>query len=540
MATAARRVVRTIPQMFIETVDEKQDKLQVAAYARVSTEKEEQEDSFERQVEHYKQLIASKPEWEYVDIYADPGISGTRAEKRKDFMRMIEDCRAGKIQKILVKSISRFARNTVDALNYIRELKDLGISVYFESENIDTLTPGGEVLLTILAAMAEQESRTISSNIKWAYQRKFQNGDIVLNTGLMLGYKKVGKDDDGHDVYEIVEEEAEIVRRIYREFIAGYSITQIGKRLKADGLKTKLGKDTWYHTTLESILTNEKYTGNALLGKTFKPDVLTKYRQKNDGKKAPIYYVEDTHPAIIPQEMFEMAKAEMEKRRGTKEQVVGGGRFTSKYPFSGLIECGLCGGRLRRHVRTMGSGNRVASWGCATRIVNGRQACDSHHINETVLEATYLAALKELIDSADEVVDAIREGAQFTLEPECQAKIERIEAEIIEIQESALALHKAKQRLEISASGYAAKVKEYSDRMKELDAQRDELQSMELKYAEVRSWLDTFIEQTMCGDSLTEIDGVTMKQLVEKIVARDSGIEVIFKCGVAVEHEYVK
>ena len=399
MATAARRVVRTIPQMFIETVDEKQNRLQVAAYARVSTEKEEQEDSFERQVEHYKQLIASKPEWEYVDIYADPGISGTRAEKRKDFMRMIEDCRAGKIQKILVKSISRFARNTVDALNYIRELKDLGISVYFESENIDTLTPGGEVLLTILAAMAEQESRTISSNIKWAYQRKFQNGDIVLNTGLMLGYRKVGKDDDGHDVYEIVEEETEIVRRIYREFIAGYSITQIGKRLKADGLKTKLGNGTWYHTTLESILTNEKYTGNALLGKTFKPDVLTKYRQKNDGKKAPIYYVEDTHPAIITQDMFELAKSEMEKRRGTKEQVVGGGRFTSKYPFSGLIECGQCGGRLRRHVRTVGSGKKVPSWACATRIINGRQACDSHHINETVLEATYLAALRACLES---------------------------------------------------------------------------------------------------------------------------------------------
>lgn len=540
MATAARRVVRTIPQMFIETVDEKQNKLQVAAYARVSTEKEEQEDSFERQVEHYKQLIASKPEWEYVDIYADPGISGTRAEKRKDFMRMIEDCRAGKIQKILVKSISRFARNTVDALNYIRELKDLGISVYFESENIDTLTPGGEVLLTILAAMAEQESRTISSNIKWAYQRKFQNGDIVLNTGLMLGYKKVGKDDDGHDVYEIVEEEAEIVRRIYREFIAGYSITQIGKRLKADGLKTKLGNDTWYHTTIESILTNEKYTGNALLGKTFKPDVLTKYRQKNDGKKAPIYYVEDTHPAIIAQDMFELAKSEMEKRRGTKEQVVGGGRFTSKYPFSGLVECGKCGGRLRRHVRTVGSGKKVPSWACATRIINGRQACDSHHINETMLEATYLAALKDLIDSAEEVVEAIREGAELALEPECKAAIDRIEAEIIEIQEAALALHKAKQRLEIGAAEYSAQVKEYSDRMRDLEAQRDELQTTELKYAAVRAWLDTFIEQTMRGDSLTEIDGVTMKQLVEKIVARDSGIEVIFKCGVAVEHEYVK
>jgi site-specific DNA recombinase len=183
---AAKRVVREIPCINILQVSETSKKLkQVAAYARVSTEKEQQEDSFERQVDHYTQLINNNPEWQMVEVYADPGISGTRAEKRPNFMRMIEDCRAGKIEKILVKSISRFARNTVDALQYIRELKDLNISVYFENENIDTLTSGGDVLLTILAAIAEQESRTISTNIRWAYQRKFQNGDIILNTGMM-------------------------------------------------------------------------------------------------------------------------------------------------------------------------------------------------------------------------------------------------------------------------------------------------------------------------------------------------------------------
>ena len=174
VATATRRVVREIPAAAIFNIPKAAavTKLLVAAYARVSTEKEEQEDSFERQVEHYTALINGKSDWQLVEVYADPGISGTRAEKRPNFMRMIADCRAGKIQKVMVKSISRFARNTVDALNYIRELKDLGISVFFESENIDTLTPGGEVLLTILAAMAEQESRTMSTNIKWSYQKK--------------------------------------------------------------------------------------------------------------------------------------------------------------------------------------------------------------------------------------------------------------------------------------------------------------------------------------------------------------------------------
>lgn len=540
MATATRRVVRTIPQLFTETTTDETKKLAVAAYARVSTKEEEQEDSFERQVEHYTQMIHAKADWRFVEIYADPGISGTRAEKRPNFLRMINDCRAGKIQKILVKSISRFARNTVDALNYIRELKDLGISVFFESENIDTLTPGGEVLLTILAAMAEQESRTISSNIKWAWQRKWQNGDIILNTGLMLGYRKVGKDDDGHDVFEINEEEAEIVRRIFREFIAGYSINQICKRLGEDGIKTKLGKERWCHSTIESILTNEKYTGNALLGKTYKPDVLSKNRQKNDGKKAPIYYVEDTHPAIIEQGMFDLAKKEMQRRRESNENRLGGGKYSSRYPFSGMLVCGICGSKLRRHVRTMGSGKRTASWGCCNRIVNGRAECDSHHVNEEVLEKTYLAAMRALIDSAEDVVEAVRDGAELALEPENKAALDRIDEQIIEIQESVLALHKAKQRMEISATDYAAQVKEHRDRMKRLEEARGQLQDTAVKYAEVRTWLNTFIEQTMQGDALTTVDGTTMKMLVDRIQIRNEGIVVEFKCGVAIEQEYVK
>lgn len=388
--------------------------------------------------------------------------------------------------------------------------------------------------------MAEQESRTISSNIKWAWQRKFQKGDIILNTGLMLGYRKIGKDDEGHDVYEINEEEAEIVRRIYREFIAGYSITQIAKRLQADGVKTKLGRESWRHNVIESILTNEKYTGNALLGKTFKPDVLTKYRQKNDGKKAPIYYVEGSHPAIIEKGLFDLAQQEMQRRRDANDNKVGGGRYSSRYPFSGMLVCGICGSKLRRQVRTMGSGKRTASWGCCNRINNGRAECDSHHVNEEVLEATYLTAMRRLVDSAEEVVEVVRDGTELALEPENKAAMERIDEETIQLQEAALALHKAKQRMEIGAVEYASRVKEYSERMKELEAERNELQGTAAKYAEVRMWLDTFIEQTMQSDTLTTVDGTTMKMLVDRIHVRNDGIVVEFKCGVAIEQEYVK
>jgi DNA invertase Pin-like site-specific DNA recombinase len=535
----AKRVVQTIPALFMDARDDVSTKLRVAAYARVSTEKEEQEDSFERQVEHYKQMILARSDWMYVGIYADPGLSGTRAEKRPDFLRMIADCRAGKIQKILVKSISRFARNTVDALQYIRELKELGISVYFESENIDTLTPGGEVLLTILAAMAEQESRTISSNIKWAWQRKWQAGEVNINTGMMLGYRKAGKDENGHNVYEICETEAEIVRRVYREYISGLSIRAIGRNLEAEGIKTKLGRSKWTYRVIESILQNEKYTGDAILGKTYKPDVLSPKRVKNDGSKSPLYYVEDSHPAIIEKSMFELAKKERLRRQESSSNAVGGGRYSSKYPFSGLLECGICGHKLRRHVRTVGTGKKVAYWCCTYRQENTRAACDSHHVREDVLEATYLEAMRTAMGTASEVTDAIRSAADSMMTADKQAALAQIEADILSIQASVLDLHKARQRLEIGQAEYAAKIAEYSAAMKAKDNERDKLQDNAMKYAEVKTWLAAFDESISTGRILTANDSAIMHSLIERIVVKDDGIEVYLRCGVCIGQEYV-
>lgn len=539
MATATRRVVRTMPQMFIDVVDDQPERLPVAAYARVSTEKEEQEDSFERQVEHYKQMIYSKPEWQFVDVYADPGISGTRAEKRPDFLRMIEDCRAGKIKKVLVKSISRFARNTVDALQYIRELKDLGISVYFESENIDTLTPGGEVLLTILAAMAEQESRTISSNIKWAFQRRFQAGNVLLNTGMMLGYRKTGKDENGHDVYEIHEEEADTVRRIFREYVAGITVTQICRRLKADGILTKTGKEKWYPSVILSIISNEKYTGNAYLGKTFKPDVLTKARMKNDGVKAPMYYVENTHPAIVSMELFQQAQAETQHRNSSRDNAVGSSRYTSKYPFSGLLVCGLCGSKLRRHVRTVGTGDHVPAWGCSLRIKEGRQECDLRHVREDVLCQTYIAAMQQLLGSAEEVVEAVKDGACLALEPGNREELQSVEEQIIQTQEAVLKAHKQKVARKITPSEYDAEIAQLKAAMKQLEARQVELKQQSIGYAEVRVWLEAFERQLSSNDASGMLDPVLLKTLVDQIIVNQTGIRVQFKCGSAVEQEFV-
>lgn len=403
----------------------------------------------------------------------------------------------------------------------------------------DTLTPGSEVLITILAAMAEQESRTMSTNIKWTYQKKFKNGEVILNTGLRLGYTKAGrKDEDGREIYEINEAEATIVRRIYREYLAGTTITRICRGLEEDGIPTKLGKKRWQYSVVNSILTNEKYTGDAVLGKTFKPDVLSKYRQKNNGQ-APMYYAEGTHPAIIDKEMFEMVRVEMQRRKDEKVTAVGNSKYTSKYPFSGLLICGECGHKLRRHVRRVGSGLMVPAWGCSNRISNGRAACDSHHVNEDTLQNTYTAAIRDMIEDAEEIMTAVKESAGLVMEPENRAALDRIEQEIIDLQNTVLELHKAKQQRSVTATDYAAQIKEYSQRMQELEAQQAELQTTENRYAEVKLWLDSFAEHIQSGAIMNADDSMIMKQLVEQIIVGDDGIEVHFKCGIVASHEYL-
>lgn len=541
MATVARRIVTAVPSVGASAArtDREYVKEPVAAYARVSTEKEEQEDSFERQVEHYTKMIQTNPKWSFVEVYADPGVTGTKADKRPNFMRMIDDCRAGKIKKVLVKSVSRFARNTVDALTYIRELKDLGVSVYFESENIDTMTPGGDVLLTILAAMAEQESRTISANIKWAYQKKFEKGEVTINTGLMLGYEKAGKTEDGRTQYRIIEEEAAIVRRIYREYIGGKTITQISQGLREDGLMSKRGCSTWCSNTITNILKNEKYAGNAVLGKTYKPDVLSKKRFKNDGSKSPMYYAENTHPAIIDEETFELAKEEMERRQNDKQKAIGRSRYSSKYPFSGILVCGNCGSRLRRHLRKVGSGKRVPAWGCTNRITNGREVCDSRHVSEDVLKETYRAAINDAVGNMDAIIETVKDSCQMVLVSDNHESLAEVERQIIKLQEEVLDFHRARQGYAITDAEYNAQIEAYTDQMQQLEARRSELQRTSNKYTAVQNWLDTFKEIAATGDIYDPDNAAVMKAMVEYIVVHRDRMEIHLKCGVTLEKGYV-
>ena len=292
--------------------EEEKPKLRVAAYCRVSTDSDEQATSYEAQVEHYTEYIQKNPDWEFAGIYADDGISGTNTKKREEFNRMIDDCKAGNIDMIITKSISRFARNTLDCLKYIRQLKDMNIPVLFEKESINTMDAKGEVLITIMASLAQQESQSLSQNVKMGLQYRYQQGKVQINHNRFLGYTK-----DANGNLVIDPEQAETVKRIYREYLEGLSMDKIAAGLERDGILTGAGGKKWHTSTINKILRNEKYIGDALLQKTYTTDFLNKTRVKNNGL-VPQYYVEGDHEAIIPKDIYLLVQEELVRRRTVK------------------------------------------------------------------------------------------------------------------------------------------------------------------------------------------------------------------------------
>ncbi len=356
-------------------------KLRVAAYCRVSTDNEEQASSYEAQIAHYQEFIRSNPEWTLVDVYADDGISATSTKKREEFNRMIADCKQGKIDMIFTKSISRFARNTVDCLNYIRELKSMNIPVFFEKESINTMDAKGEVLLTIMASLAQQESESLSQNVKLGLQYGFQQGKVMVNTSCFLGYDK---DENGNLV--INPAEAEIVKRIFREYLEGASCKKIGKGLARDGILTARGNPRWHDSTIRKILENEKYMGDALLQKTYTVDFLRKKRVVNTGIM-PQYYIEGHHEPIIPKELFLKVQEEM-ARRGSQQDCLGRKRgFSSNHCFSQMVYCAECGEPYRR-IHWNNRGKKSIVWRCTTRLQD-KEKCRARTVSETLLQEVF-------------------------------------------------------------------------------------------------------------------------------------------------------
>ena len=409
------RVIIIPPKPELQQTTAVTKQLRVAAYCRVSTKEEEQASSYEAQCEYYTDKIMSNKEWTMAGIFADEGITGTSTKKRTEFLRMIRLCKQKKIDLILTKSIQRFARNTLDCINYTRILRQLGIGVLFEKENINSLPPDSEFMITMYGAMAQSESESISGNIRRGRQMHARIGTLKIPCNRLYAYRK---DEDGK--LQIIPEKAEVVREIYRRYMAGASLRNLKDWLEENQIKTVLGKPKWTLTSIKGILTNEKYCGDVLLQKTFRADVISKKVIKNVGQMAQ-YYMPDHHEAIVSREQYNAVKAEMARRSAlrspSKAAVTGRSCYTSKYALSDRLVCGECGTLYRRCTWTS-RGRKYPVWRCTSRLNYGTKYCrDSPSIKEEPLQAAILAAINSAMSDKPVLLDHIKNAVSLELLP---------------------------------------------------------------------------------------------------------------------------
>lgn len=403
------KTVRVIePTIKPKTTANSYRQLRVAAYCRVSTQMEEQLNSYEVQKNYYTEKINSEPKWQLVGIFADKGITGTSALKRDEFQKMIRMCKRKKIDMIITKSISRFLRNTVDCLNYVRMLRQLDVDVFFEEQGIHSKDAGAEFYITIYGSIAQSESENISANVRWGIQQRAKEGKVHFAYSRFLGYKE---GPDGKPMID--EEQADTVKFIFNEYLLGSSLADIAKSLTAKGIKTPSGKSGWNGSTVRTILSNEKYKGDALLNKTYISDCISKKVKKNNGER-PMYYVENNHPAIIDKDTFNRVQEELARRTskrkvkqvGTKTEQ---GKYSSKYALTELLICGECGTPYRRCTWTA-SGEKKIVWRCINRLDYGKKYC--HHsptIEESVLQNAIVTAIMNNAQQSSNVLSILKE-----------------------------------------------------------------------------------------------------------------------------------
>lgn len=421
-AIMPQKRVRTIPPTIqpVNVHSTQYTRKRVAAYCRVSTKQEEQLNSYEVQVKYYTERINRENGWQLAGIYADKGITGTSTRKRDEFNKMIKACRRHKVDMIITKSISRFARNTVDCLKYVRLLKELGVDVYFEEQGIHSTDPGAEFYITIYGSIAQSESENISHNVAWGKAQSAKEGNVFFAYKSFLGYRKGA---DGKP--EIDPEQAAIVRSIYEQFLAGKSMQDIANELTGQGVPTPCGKSKWQATVIRSILSNEKYKGDALRGKTYIEDCISKKVRVNTGER-PQYYIENNHPAIIDCATFGRVQEELARRTGKRKVKQVGtkteqGKYCGKYVLTELLICGECGTPYRRCTWTVGGQKKVV-WRCISRLDYGKKYC---HQSPTMEEASLQDAIMETILKTakvnPEILQTLKMHIQMGLGCETQA-----------------------------------------------------------------------------------------------------------------------
>ena len=505
----------------------------VAAYCRVSTDREEQEHSFETQKAMYTEMIMMKPTWQMAGIYADEGITGTVAKKRPGFMKMMEDCRKGKIDMIVTKSVSRFSRNNLDCLMYVRELKQLGIPIIFEKEGINTIQVSSELLLTLFGALSQAESESISMNVKLGIRQSLKNGNVRFSYKTFLGYRKGA---DGQP--EIVPEQADIVRRIYNDFLAGATYLEIAKRLTEENVPTMGGGNRWFSERIKSILKNEKYKGDALLQKTYIIDPISKRVKKNNGE-LPMYYVENSHPAIIERRIFDRVQEEIARRAGKKKVKQTGtktelGRYSGKYALTELLYCGECGTPYRRCTWSR-DGKKKIVWRCVSRLDYGKKYCkNSPSVEESRLHNAIAAAITKKANSEEINIGGIMDHIEsFGSRRDSDGIIQR-QRQIAEIEKVIDDL----ARLNSDEAQSGELDYKFSELYAELYSVKDEIEEMQSDVSALDGDMLNEMREVVTGlkNHPVEYDDKVVRQLIDciKVMSADT-IKICFKDGTVTE-----
>lgn len=487
-------------------------KKRVAGYARVSTDSDEQFTSYEAQIDYYTQYIRRHSDWEFVGVYTDEGISGTNTKNRDGFNQMIRDALDGKIDLIVTKSVSRFARNTVDSLTTVRQLKEKGVEVYFEKENIYTFDGKGELLITIMSSLAQEESRSLSENVTWGQRKAFSDGKIRLPYKKFLGYER---GEDG--LPRIVPEQAEIVRRIYSDYISGKTTFAIAGGLTAEGIPTPGGKEKWQASTVESILRNEKYKGDALLQKAFTVDFLTKKKKKNEGE-VPQYYVENSHPAIVSPEEWQAVQDELERRKAL------GRKYSGTSIFATRLVCADCGEFFGAKTWHSNDKYRKTIWRC-THKYNGEDRCTTPNLNEETIQERFVDAVNSIVRDKAAVMEDCR--IMRDVASDCTAIDEELTALLQEIEivteltrrcidENSRAAQDQKE-FEVRYNGYVDRYEKASARVTELQTQRRE------KERAANSIGDFMFDIGELNEPIQQFDEGLWLALVERVLIHGDG-----------------
>ena len=515
-------------------------RMRVAAYCRVSTDEEDQLNSLDTQVKYYTGKIAENPNWTMVGIYADEGITGTRTDKREKFLKLMRDCEKGKVDLILTKSTTRFARNTVDSLTWIRKLRAMGIGVYFEEQNLDSLKAENETLLGFFSVMAQSESESISANVKWGIQKRMKNGTYSLRFK-MLGLRK---GDDGNPY--IVADEAEVVRALFRMILDGASLGQLKDFLESNNIKTPEGKDVWSISVIRYMLSNEKYVGDVLYQKTFRTDCISKKAKVNRGEVTR-YLISNNHPAIIDRDTFNLVQAELARRNNKRKKldsaVTEQGKYSAKYALTELLVCGSCGGSFRRTSKSA-KGKTTYYWRCVSRIEHGKTYCkDSAGIEEQMLHEAICRCLSKMMANSGEVFSLIQSNLSYAVSGNNAAlDVFSIEKQMNELKVDIQQMTELAARTEGDPERYEVELKKMFDQLVilrgKLDLAKCQASQSDTVNAEVARIMDILKQTDM---SFTEFDDVTVRRLVECIqVCGNQKIIVTLKGGYQAEEELRK